>query len=310
MHDIPIGSIGLMQIQYFIKTVEFNSFTKAANHLHVTQSAISKTVASLEGVLGLQLFIRGGQGLRLTPAGKHLYESWVEIIRALENSIEQAHILQQGYANNLVIGGLDSHRPDLFIHPIVRAYQKSCPNVRVRLETMMANELKLQLINGELDCIFTVLYDVQDSDTKPYSYEFMRECPLEACMLNTNPLARKETLSVSDLRASNFIVISPLCLPSYTAMLKKLCRPYGFSPNISSYTPTANALPVNLISDNDIFVCDRFFRDYNTDYLTYVPLEDTTSGLVVCWRKDEARPQVVRFIEEALHSRQGDSIQE
>lgn len=311
MHDIPVGSIGVLQIQYFIKTVEFNSFTKAANHLHVTQSTISKTVASLENILGLQLFVRSKQSLRLTPAGQHLYESWCKIVQQLEISIEEAHNIQWGYTNSLAIGGLDSHRPDLSILPIVKSYQEEYPTMHIRLETRSAAELKMLLLNGELDCIFTVLYDVQDNeDAKAYSYEMMLECPLEVCMLNTNPLAQKETLTVGDLKASSFISISPLYLPSYTTMLKALCRPFGFSPNISCHTPGANSLPMNLITDNDIFICDRLFRDYNTDYLNYKPLENTRSGMVVCWRKEENRAEVLRFVEEALLFRRDDSNQE
>lgn len=300
MHNIDIRNISLGQIQYFIKVVEFNSFTKAASHVHLTQSAISKNIAALETMLGLQLFIRDKQNIRLTPAGKYLYEKWSEIAKQLELSVEDAHVIQRGYSRNIAIGGLDSHRPDTFILPMVKAFQGKHPDIRIRLENSAAQDIKRMLINGELDVIFTVRYDVDDLESEQYCYRLLGECPLEVCMLSTNPLAEKEILTIADLSASNFIAISPLRIPSYTQMLKDLCKPYGFRPNFTCYAPNANALTLNLITDNDIFICDKFFRDYKMDYLCCRPLENTKSGFAICWRKEENRREVRLFIEEAL----------
>lgn len=300
MHNIDVNGISLGQTQYFIKVVEYNSFTKAANHVHLTQSTISKNIASIETMLDLQLFIRDKQNIRLTPAGKYLYEKWSEIAGMLETSVEEAHVIQRGYSRNITIGGLDSHRPDSFLLPTVEAFQKKHPDIRIRLENSTAQGIKRMLINGELDVMFTVWYDVDDLEMTQYDYRLLGECPLEVCMLNTNPLARKEKLTIADLRGSDFIAISPLQTPSYTQMLENLCEPYGFTPDVSCYATNANALTLNLITDNYIFICDRFFRDYETNYLCCRPLENTKSGFAICWRKDENKREIILFIEEAL----------
>jgi len=297
MYDIPLSNISLAQIQHFIKTVEFNSFTKAARHLHVTQSAISKTVATLENTLKIQLFIRNTQKLQLTPAGRQLYEKWHIIIKQLEDSVEQAHEIQKGYSYSLNFGVLDSQRPDAVVFPVVKVFQEKYPDVKIRLATNSATELEKLLLAGELDCIFTVLYNVAGNEAKPYEYKVVKECPLEVCMLRSNPLAEKEMLKVNDLKSYNFICVSPLNLPRYFEMIKELCEPSGFKPHISCYTEEANTLPLNLITNTDIFICDQYFRDYHTRCFSFKPLENTKSGIALCWNKDENRRQVKQFIE-------------
>ena len=300
MRNIDVRNISLGQIQYFLKVAEFRSFTKAAAHFYLTQPTISKSIAALESMLGVLLFVRGKQSIRLTPAGRHLYEKWGDVAALVEETVGEAHGIQKGHFKNLAIGGVDSHRPEILILPTVESFQKKYKNVSIRVDTGMAEDIRKMLIEREMDVIFTVLYDTYYFEGEQFNCKTLSEPPLEVCMLKTNPLAKKEKLSIADLRESNFIAISPLKLPSYTEMLKALCEPYGFSPNFSSFTSNANALTLNLISSNDIFICDRFFRDYGNDHLCFTPIIDTKSGIVMCWRKDNDKKELELFIEEVI----------
>lgn len=57
------------QFEYFIKVVELNSFTKAAEEMYISQSAISQQIKLLEEQLGAQLLDRKNRSFTLTPAG-------------------------------------------------------------------------------------------------------------------------------------------------------------------------------------------------------------------------------------------------
>ena len=298
MLNIDVRNISLGQIQYFLKVAEFRSFTKAAAHFYLTQPTISKNISSLESMLGLFLFVREKQRIRLTPAGRHLYEKWSDVAFLVEESIGKAHDFQKGFLKNLSIGGMDSHRPEALILPAVESYQKKYAQVSIRVDTGMAEDIRRMLVEDEVDIIFTVLYDTMSLKTKQFCCEIISSPPLEVCMLKTNPLSKNKKLSISDLRTSDFIAVSPLKLPSYTEMLKALCEPYGFLPKFSSYTSNANALTLNLISENDIFICDRFFRDYGNDHLCFIPIENTKSGLVMCWKRDNKKKELELFVNE------------
>ncbi|MDR2296156.1 MAG: LysR family transcriptional regulator [Clostridiales Family XIII bacterium] len=301
MHNIDVRNISLGHIQYFLKVAEYNSFTKAADHLHLTQSTISKNIAGMETMLGIQLFIREKQNIRLTPAGRCLYERWSGIADLIEATVEEAHVIQMGFFKSLAIGGLDSHRPDAFLLPDVEAFQRKHPSIRLRIDNSHALDIRNRLVDGKLDVIFTVLYDAICLDESRFNRELLGECPLEVCMLKTNPLAKKNRLAISDLKEYHFIAISPLQTPSYIEMLRSLCAPYGFAPDFACYTSNANALPLNLISGSDIFICDKFYRDYENKHLRFLPLEDTKSGFVMCWRKGAAKKEIDLFVEETIH---------
>ena len=58
------------QVRYFLKVAELKSLSKAAEALDLTQSGLSRQVASLEAYLGKPLFVRTGRGIELTEAGR------------------------------------------------------------------------------------------------------------------------------------------------------------------------------------------------------------------------------------------------
>lgn len=82
----------LANLQVFVAVARLGSFTRAAEHIHLTQSAVSKQVAAMEEALGISLFVRAG-GVRLTPAGHDFLEkiepALGQIARAVE-SLERA----------------------------------------------------------------------------------------------------------------------------------------------------------------------------------------------------------------------------
>ena len=62
------------QIQYFLEVAKREHVTEAADALHIAQSAISRQISNLEKELGVELFIREGRSVKLTPLGRIFYE--------------------------------------------------------------------------------------------------------------------------------------------------------------------------------------------------------------------------------------------
>lgn len=117
-----------------------------------------------------------------------------------------------------------------------------------------------------------------------------------ACMKKTNPLAKRKSLEIADLQYSDFVSLSPQVLPEYSRMLHELCNPNGFIPNITKYVSSANALTLNISSDNEIFICDKYYSDMNKDEHALVPIKNTKSSIIVAWRKDNAKSYLKDFI--------------
>lgn len=83
MHDFDMNLI-----KPFIKVYEFNSFTKAADFLDVSQPAISASIKRLEEYLGYQLFIRSGRNLSATTSAQQFYQQVVSVVDVVDNAID------------------------------------------------------------------------------------------------------------------------------------------------------------------------------------------------------------------------------
>ncbi|MEL7399757.1 MAG: LysR family transcriptional regulator, partial [Pseudomonadota bacterium] len=75
-----------LQLKAFIAVAESESFSLAAENLHLTQPAVSKRVASLEESLGSKLLDRMGRNLRLTEAGKTLLPRARRILNDIQDA--------------------------------------------------------------------------------------------------------------------------------------------------------------------------------------------------------------------------------
>ena len=62
-------------LQYFICTASYEHFSRAAQHLFISQPNLSWQIAKLEEEVGCKLFVHQGRGVKLTDAGKYFYEA-------------------------------------------------------------------------------------------------------------------------------------------------------------------------------------------------------------------------------------------
>lgn len=84
----------LLQLEHFLAVVEARSFTRAAERVSRTQSAVSQSIKKLEEEVGMPLLARGVQGVTLTEAGKLLAEYAHRIIQARDEAVRQIGILR------------------------------------------------------------------------------------------------------------------------------------------------------------------------------------------------------------------------
>lgn len=300
MQNIDVRNISIGQLQCFTYAAEFNSFSKAAEQLHITQSTVSKAIIAIENMMGLQLFIRKGNRIQLTPAGKYTYEHIKKVGANIEKTLYEASVIQTGLSKNINIACLDSYKPDNVIIPVVDYFKTKYPDIKAAVETMPAQDVRTSLINGESDVVFTVLYDISELETEGFQSVLLAKCPHCAFMLKSNPLAKRKSIQIEDLKQSEFISISPLKTPSYSAAITRLCEEHGFRPNVSYFTQSATSLTFNLTTDNEVFIADRFFKDYDNPMIVPMPLKNTKSGLVMGYKTDNEKEAAKLFIESTL----------
>lgn len=81
----------LRQLQYFLKVAQKEHVTRAAEELHVAQSAVSRQIHQLEQELGVDLFMQKGRNLQLTPVGQLFCKRVESVLKELERSVAEVH---------------------------------------------------------------------------------------------------------------------------------------------------------------------------------------------------------------------------
>jgi len=146
---IGVQTMDIDQARTFLAVVAHGSFVAAGEQLHVTQTAVSARIRSLEDQLGMRLFVRDRTGARLTSAGDRFVRYATALVTVWEDARQQV-TLPAGRADVIRIGG----EPSLW-NPLLADWllwmHRHCPDVAVRVEVEIAGRLVERLQDGTLD---------------------------------------------------------------------------------------------------------------------------------------------------------------
>jgi DNA-binding transcriptional LysR family regulator len=123
---------------------------KVAEAFHVTQSAISKQIADIEGALGEQVVRRQGNGLVITPIGQVLAQRAKLVLHQLERARDEVVAMRGGFGGRVAVGSVSTVNSTLVPQAIL-AMKQQAPNVVVVVEEDTADRLLNRLLNRDLD---------------------------------------------------------------------------------------------------------------------------------------------------------------
>lgn len=293
--------IRLSQIQIFRSVAEHESITKAADSLHLSESMVSKTIRSVENSLGLILFIRDRQRLRLTPAGKILRDEFSSTFDSMQKAIEKAHAVQAGDVMPIVIGLPDSANLKKIFLETKEQIQAKNTGLAFHIECLSFQELNTQLMKGDIDIVVTCGFDLPSYNSPDIKVTTLPAGNYFAYMSLDNPLAERTSLTIRDLKASPFLMLSPKDTPTYEQHITSFCIRAGFRPLISRYLNSPNAFVCNFDSGEEIFLADAYMRDSENRKLRCVPLTDVPSTMIFLYKKTNANPMVPYIYQKIVH---------
>ena len=119
--------MNLQKYLSFVKTVEYGSFTKAAEILHYSQSGVSRMIGDLEKDWNMVLLERGKGGVRLTSNGLHMLPYAKELVADYEKMQMQVNALN-GMQSGLIRIGTFSSIATHWLPNIIREFQKDYPS--------------------------------------------------------------------------------------------------------------------------------------------------------------------------------------
>lgn len=149
--------VDIRQLEYFVEIANHNGFNRAAAHLHIAQSALSRHIQQLEHELGVELFVRGRRGIQLTTAGTLLAQRAEFLLRSLRQT--RAEIIAQ---SDLPHGELCIGLPPSLEHslaaPLIRRFNAEYPGVSLTTRVGTSIEIREWIVSGRIDVgVFGVL---------------------------------------------------------------------------------------------------------------------------------------------------------
>jgi LysR family transcriptional regulator, carnitine catabolism transcriptional activator len=166
------SNVTLRQIEGFLLAAELLSFSRAAESMHITQSAFSQLVRELESSLGVRLFDRTTRRVALTDTGRALFAKMRRGVLEIEDACEEARAIARAEHGNITIGTLAS----LAIGVVTRSlgeFRKGFPGVKVSMREDYNGPLLERVAQGQVD--FAVCAHSESADALDFEPLFEDE---------------------------------------------------------------------------------------------------------------------------------------
>lgn len=193
-HEMEIS-----QLEVFLAVAREGGFSRAAEKLYRTQSAVSQAIRKLEAEIGEPLFDRSTRDGVMTDAGQVLREYAERLLNLRENAREALGELRELQKGKLVVGA--NEFTALYLLRVLAEFRRLHPAIRIVVQRSLGSQIPDDVRRH--NCEFGVLtYDPQDPELASvvvYSDELIFVVPPQ------HPLARESRVSIRQLGAESFV---------------------------------------------------------------------------------------------------------
>lgn len=193
----------LRQLEYFIAVASEMNFSRAAQRVHVVQSALSTSVSKLEKELGVELFDRSKQQIKLTPAGELFREHARRVIHTARLAKDSINDYRDELSGTVEIGSLVSFGP-LDVPKLLGEFHHTYPFVRIILRLSPTGSMPhlAAIADGSLDLAF-----VSAPDRFPAGIEMrlLTEEPMLFVCRPDHHLAQRDRIGIAELAYEDLI---------------------------------------------------------------------------------------------------------
>ena len=193
----------LRQLATFVAVAEEGSFTRAADRLHVVQSAVSAGVRNLEKELGVMLFDRSTHRVKLTDAGRALLPEARATLAAAQAAKDAVDEARGGLRGKVALGTMQAQgMRAINLARILAAFRAEHPAVEVEIRHGGSSEMAHEVREGRLDLAFVALPG--DGPSGLELVPLARE-PIMLAVAAGHPLADRADVELAALRDETLI---------------------------------------------------------------------------------------------------------
>lgn len=279
----------LRQLRYFVAVARERNFTRAAQILNIAQPPLSRQIQLLEEELGVPLIIRKSRPVKLTDAGRLLYEQALQVLGRVEQmrdaarrvGLNQNSVLSIGFVASTLYGGLPS---------LVRKLRQRAPELDIQLLELVSIQQIPALKEGRIDIGFGRLRHSDPSVTGIV----LREERLVVATPRNSILAESDApLPVSGLAGQRVIVYPKEPRPSYADHVLGLLHGHDVRPTgVQEVREIQTALGL-VAAETGICIIPASARQMRSDvHYRLLEGEDATSPVILNHRVGDSSPYI------------------
>ncbi len=288
----------LRHLQAFLALADTLHFRRAAERLHVSQPALSRTIRQLESALGLRLVARDSRNVTLTAPGDELRNLGRKVLEQLDESERMARMAEHGQVGRLVIGYIDfafgGHLP-----AALQRYRQANPYVQIELVRVGTDQQRDSLVSGEGIDVGFVLGRFSAPDIECCVSTRLRSV---AVLPSEHRLAGRRAINLRELLAEPMVIGSAHEWAAFRRILVDNALRLGLRPNIVQEAPSSEVIFALVAAGIGVSVYAVSETPLVRSGVTVARLGGMRGDIDVyaAWNSRRLSPAARRFVEEVI----------
>ncbi|MEU8345554.1 LysR substrate-binding domain-containing protein [Spirillospora sp. NPDC048832] len=250
--DLLNGRLKLRHLVLVVAIADQGSVLRAAEHLHLAQPAVTRSLREVEGILGVDLFTRGPRGVTPTLFGEAFIEHARAVLAELRRAGDRITGLADGEVGTVTIGTLLAGS-NVLLPRAIAALKKDRPGITVIVQEATFDAQVPRLLDGEIDLILGRLNPIDD--LRGLRQLTLYGEPVLLVARQDHPARAVPDLALADLLAYPWVL--PLEQTALRTELEQVFRASGLT------------LPDNLVECTSVLTVRTLVRD--TDMIAALP---------------------------------------
>ncbi|AUT61673.1 LysR family transcriptional regulator [Paraburkholderia terrae] len=294
--------LDIRQLHYFVAVAEEEHVGRAAEKLHISQSPLSRQIAQLEENLGLTLFERSQQRIRLTTDGRTFLAETQAFLTHAKRLESLARRLGRGDEGGLCIGYLENAMHSGVLPRALRQLRAQKPDVHIALYSYRSADQLTGLRQRSLD--IALVCEPLSSDDPDLESALVLDDPMLLAIPEDHPLANASRFTPDDLAAQKWIAVmyeeGALRHDNFIAA----CAKAGFTPDIAMEATEPLAALGLVAAGLGVTMIQQSLRRHAPAGVVLHELSwfSYRTALWAAWHRVNLRPLVEHFRKTLLHS--------
>lgn len=274
--------MNINQLKYIVELSRTGSFTRAAKNLYISQPTLSQQVQLLEKELKVELFVKDRRRITaVTPAGQEILHHAEEILSHVQQLETAANKFSQKSYEEIRLGLLWTFAA-VRIDKLLNEFRREHPYVTIKLKVDGSNNLYRDLMEGQLDLIFSLeppqtsgrgasLLHNLAMERMDQKADLLSESPILAVMSACHRLAERKYIGAADLYGSDVLMVSRDS--SLYTLLQQHFKDADIVPSVIGESSQADTIIKIAEADMGVgFLSKETFQVYQNQEVVGIPL--------------------------------------